>query len=174
MKKVLLSLMIAAVTVPAVFSAEPQRFLRFEMTAQENGEGPTRVNVRVPLALISVLSNQFDEVLDEIHYEDQDIDWMSIWNEVKEIGPNEYVEVNTDDTYLRITTTDDTIVIVANDKDSNEFGSIEAEIPMALVDAILGGINGEDLADALASFEGEELFSVTGDKLNARAWVEVQ
>ena len=170
MKKLLYTAVIALIFVPATLAATPGKFLRFEMTETESGASPTEVNVRIPLSLLNVFSDQIDEAISEVELENEGLDLRIIWEEIRAAGPNEYVEINQEGTHLKISTTETHVQIEATEDDRE----ITASFPLALGDLIFqyGDQETTDLIAALSEFTDQDLFTIDGDGIQARAWIE--
>ena len=171
MKRFLVAV-VAALTIAPVALAQSNTFIRFEMIQYETDGEPTEVKLRIPLSLVAAFGTQIDEAISEVEMESHDIDFRAIWAEVRAAGPNEYVTVNSDDTQLRIATTDTHVRVNATDDDGH---TVNAKIPLALGDLLFGNdLDAESLVATLATFTDQDLLTVEGDRMEARAWIEVQ
>ena len=172
MRKTLITTALALILVPAALAQE-NTFLRFEMVAYETDEAPTEVKLRIPLSLIAAFDTQIDEAIEEVRMHNENLDLRAIWAEVRAAGPNEYVYVNSEDTKLNISTTETHVRILATDDENRE---ITALIPLALGDLLFGSdqSNAQELIAVLATFTDQDLLTIEGDGIDARAWIEVQ
>lgn len=172
MRKTLTIALMALMITPAALAQEA--FLRFEMISYESGESPTEVKLRIPLSLISAMSSQIEEAISEVEMEHDNIDLRVLWAEIRAAGPNDYVEINSEDTKLKISTTETHVRIVASD---DELQQVTAEIPLALGDLLFGSpddISVEELIATLSTFTDQPLLTVEGDRIEASAWIELQ
>ena len=170
MKKLFVTAIATLMFLPTLTAAEAGKFLRFELV-ETSKETPTEVKIRIPLTLLGAFTDKIDEAIAEVELEDQDIDFKAVWEEVRNAGPNEFVEVTSDDTHLKVSTTETHVVVDATG-DNGE--TVSASIPLALGDLIFsyGEMSSADLLNELAQMTGQELLSVKGDTVNATAWIE--
>ncbi|MDJ0838083.1 MAG: hypothetical protein QNK37_16325 [Acidobacteriota bacterium] len=170
MKKVFVAALTALFFLPTLTAAEAAKFLRFEMVETSN-ETPTEVKLRIPLSLLAAFTEKIDEAVAEVELNDQDIDFKAVWDEVRAAGPNEYLEINSEDTYLKVTTTETHVKVDATG-DNGE--AVTASFPLALGDLLFsyGDLSSGDLLNELAQMTGQDLLTLEGDTVSARAWVE--
>jgi hypothetical protein len=162
----------AALMIAPVTLAQANTFIRFEMIQYEMDAEPTEVKLRIPLSLVAAFGTQIDEAISQVEMESQEIDFRAIWAEVRAAGPNEYVTVNSEDTQLQIATTDYHVTVDATDDKGH---MVKAKIPLALGDLLFGSpMDTQTLIDTLATFTDQDLLTVEGDRIEARAWIEIQ
>ncbi|MDJ0840543.1 MAG: hypothetical protein QNK37_28800 [Acidobacteriota bacterium] len=169
MKKLIATALTALLFMPATLAGE-NKFLRFELTDYSTAT-PTEVKVRIPLSLLAAFSEKFDEAISEVEFDDRDIDFKEIWKEVRAAGPNEYVEVNTEETKLKISTTETHVNVKATGENGE---TVTASVPLELGDLLFGygDRTADDLIEALGNFTDQDLLTVEGEKMEARAWIE--
>ena len=149
------------------------KMIRVEVLEQ-SGETPNEIKLNLPLSMLASLAPQVQQAieqgLDEGELNGQQIDFRSIWREVRATGPNNYVEVNGEDGNITVSTTDTHLEINVTEDGKN----LQARVPLELGDAIFDAEsfgNFEDLYELLANFEGD-LLTVVGDEVNVRVWVD--
>ena len=168
MKKLATALMTLLFAIPFVAAGDGQ-FIKFELTETSKSETPTEVKLSLPFSMLEALRPQFEKALSEIEFDGHEIDLKAIWQEVKNTGPNDYVEVRDEQGTVLVSTTATHIVIkIDHDEKMN------ISVPLALGDAFLGGqqINFDEVLDTLMALKGQDLLTISGDTVNARAWIE--
>ncbi|CAM2009123.1 hypothetical protein [Acanthopleuribacter pedis] len=167
MKKMITALMVLMMA-GTVFANET-RFFNFELVANTDGDEPTTIKLNIPVNTIKAFDTQFDQFLVQTHATDEFNTFTELWQEIRNVGPNDYVEINQGDETIFVSTTDTDIIV---DITSTEEGKIKITIPMDLVDYLTEIQSGEDLMDVIDSLEGRELLRIEGDKINGRLTIK--
>ncbi len=179
-----ITLALASTVGAAKMEAQQSRpWIHVQVT--EPGEDGKNVRVNLPLALAEVaLSLVSDEAISkgQIKLDKHDVsveDLRRLWNELKASGDAEFLTVREKDKEVRIDRQGDRIRIHVNksgegDKDAAD-EQVRIEVPVTLVDALLGGQDDRlDLRAALAELTEERGDIVTvsdGEKL-VRVWID--
>ena len=166
MKKTL-TLLIALITASFAMATEPM--LHIEMTENSGGGEPTEIRVNLPLTMLNAMGQQFDQALNEINIDGQEIDLREIWEQIKNAGPNEYVNIRSDEGTVVVSTDGTYINITVDEGDEH----VEVKIPYAVAEILLGSEQPdlEALIDALTSMQGD-LLTITGTEVNGRIWID--
>ncbi len=168
MKKKILAAFTLLLTASFALAADP--FIKFELKDFSSGETPTEVKISLPFGMLEALKPTIDNALNEVELHDNEIDLRAIWQEVKNAGPNEYVSIKDGDKSVQVATTE-THIVIKVDEDGED---INVTIPLALADALLGQEHPDfdKVIDTLLEFRGQDLLTITGSKIEARAWIE--
>ena len=151
----------------------------------EPGEDGTNARVNLPLALAEVaLSLVSDEVISkgQIKFDEHDIsveDLRLLWNELKASGDAEFLTMQQKDKQIRIARQGDRIRIhldksAEGDEDEGD-KQVRIEVPVTLVDALLGGQGDRlDLRAALAELTEErgDIVTVSDGEKRVRVWID--
>ena len=151
----------------------------------EPGEDGKNVRVNLPLALAEVaLSIVSDETISkvQIKLEEHDVsieDLRLLWKELKASGDAEFLTLQEKDKEVRISRQGDRIRIHVDKAGGDEGDAgdkqVRIEVPVTLVDALLGGESDRlDLQAALAELTEERGDIITvrdGEKL-VRVWID--
>ncbi len=172
MKRALLTALIAGLAAQLAFASGPAKVFRMELVETKSGEEPTEVKLRVPLSLVRAMAPKLQEALNDADFEAKGINFREVWQEVRDAGPNHYVEVKHEDGTFNVSTTETHLLIEADEE--NE-GKVNIKVPLALGDLLFNleqPIDVEEALDALSNMEGQDLIVITGDHINMRAWIE--
>lgn len=178
------ALAVALLSAGIVQAQEQAPWLHIQVT--EAGEDGAKVNVNLPVSLIQVFADIAEkEVAKELsgegshldidmdHHDIQIADIRRAWTELRNAGDAEFVEVQEDDEYVKISRSGDRILIEF-DEGGDENGRVE--VPVSVVDALLSG-EGEQLNiraaidELVATASGEIVFVEDGDT-TVRIWIE--
>jgi hypothetical protein len=151
----------------------------------EAGEDGAKVNVNLPLSLVTVFADIAEEQLEkelsghgniDIDFDDHDIDIEDIrraWGELRDAGDADFVEVQEDDEYVKISRSGNKILIQF-DEDGDNKGRVE--VPVSVVDALLDGdgqkLNLRAAIDELVSSTSGEIVLVEDGDTTVRIWIE--
>ncbi len=152
----------------------------------EHGEDGARVSVNLPVSLVQVFADIAEEELEkelsghgshiDLDMEGHEIriaDVRRAWEELRNAGDAEFVEIQEDDEYVKISRAGDTILITFEEDGD---GNGRVEVPVSVVDALLSG-DGERLNiraaidEMIATSAGEIVFVEDGDT-TVRIWIE--
>ena len=173
---------VAALGTARMEAQQSRPWIHVQVT--EPGEDGTNARVNLPLALAEVaLSLVSDKAISkgQIKLDEHDVsveDLRLIWNELKASGDAEFLTMHQKDKEVRIVRQGDRIRIHVDkagegDKDAGQ--QVRIEVPVTLVDALLGGRSDRlDLKAALAELTEERGAIVTlrdGEK-RVRVWIE--
>jgi hypothetical protein len=147
----------------------------------ESGAHGSKVSVNVPLSLVEVvLDIAENEIFEESHFDidHSDItvaDMRRMWDELRNAGDAEFVTVEEDDEFIKISRQGSKVLIEMQDlDDDSEKGRIE--VPVGVVDALFSG-EGEDLniraaLDELIRTQDGEIVMIEDDETSVRIWIE--
>ena len=145
--------------------------IRLSVQESSLGDEPTAIELTLPLTMLQAMKPTIQEALQNIDMETEGhLDIYAIWQEIKNVGPNEYVTIEDGNETVRVFTTETHLMVNVNQSD----GEIELSVPLAVVDAILGQeeMDVEALIATLESMQGQDLVTVVGTDVNVRVWIE--
>ena len=154
-----------------VAQGDAPRFFRVEAIEYNDSEVPNEVKMNIPLALVRSLRPQLDEVFADADFGFFHEQFRQAWQEIKDAGPFNVVEIFHEGQSIRISTTETHIIIKAKSK---EIGDAVARIPLALGDAFFnmtGQIDLDQILSQVTLLSGQDLVSVESDKFDLRIWV---
>ena len=177
----------AALLVSGVAQAQQDApWLHIRVT--EAGEDGSRVAINLPVSLVQVFADIAEkEIQKELSGDSSRIDFdmddhgiriadlRNAWTELRNAGDADFVEVEGDDEYLKISRAADKIVIEFDGHDGDRNGRVE--VPVSVVDALLSGegeqINIRAALDEMirSATDGEIVFIEDGDT-TVRIWIE--
>jgi len=182
---VVLALIAVMVSGGVAYAQQDSPWLHIRVT--EEGEDGTKVAVNLPVSLVQVFADMAEKEIEkelsghgshmDIDFDDHDIqiaDVRRAWNELRDAGDADFVEVEEGDEYVKISRAGNTILIEFDER--GEDGSGRVEVPVSVVDALLAG-EGERLNvraaidEMIASASGEIVFIADGDT-TVRIWIE--
>jgi hypothetical protein len=143
-----------------------------------------RVNVNIPLSvveqmlpLISVDELQQGKLLlDEVDDDLEGIDLRELAAALRDAPDADFVTVESDDEHVRIAKEGEFLVVRAEDRGRHSGESVRVRVPLAVVDALVGGDPHElDLVAALrvlGEYEGDPLVDVESDDSSVRIWID--
>jgi len=135
-------------------------------------EGMT-INMTLPLSFVESLQPKIEELLQEVRVHNHEINFAEIWKAAREAGPTDFVQVNSEDADLRVSTTETHLLIKVLEK--REGHDIEVTVPLALGDALfadLENLDYEKIQAALLLMDGQDLVRITSNEINGRIWIE--
>ncbi len=164
--KVMIMSAILAISVAAV--AADSKTINIHFT--DSGEG-TNVEMSFPLSVVESFVPQISAALQEIEHEGHQIDFVKIWESVKDAGPMDFVEVSSVDADIKVSTTETHLLVTVDEK--QEGHHINVTVPLALGNALFSGetIDAQAIMDALASIQGN-LVTIESETINGRVWIE--
>ena len=180
-RRVLAVITLALVSAAGTAKMEAQQsrpWIHVQVT--EPGEDGTNVRVNLPLALAEVALSVFsDEAISkgQIKLDKHDVsveDLRLLWNELKASGDAEFLTVQEKEKKIRIVRQGDRIRIHV-DKSGEADKQIRIEVPVTLVDALLGGQGDRlDLKAALAELTEErgDIVTVSDGEKRVRVWID--
>jgi hypothetical protein len=146
----------------------------------EDGEEGAKVNVNLPISLASAALKMVEDeeflgehfqfngkhlTLDELR---------TLWKEVREAGDAEFVTVQEDDETVKVYRQGDMVFVEATDENNEE--RVRIQLPVPVVDALLGGKGDElDLEAAvehLMTMTAGEIVRVEDGKDLVRIWID--
>jgi len=154
--------------VGSLLLAGDTHFLRVEVNQQEGSQ----VNLRIPLSMIPAFEDSLRQALEEVEVHGNGIRVREIWQAVRDAGPTDFVEVQSEEGTVRISTTDEWIQVQA---DGQLQEKVTMQIPLALCDALFTdaeSVNLQGVVAILESMTGKDLVRVQTDEGNVRIWVE--
>ena len=163
-------MMILALSLVAVAKDGKMLNIQFE---DKSGDGMT-MEMSLPLALLESVQPNIEQALQAAREEGHlEMDFAAIWKAVKDAGPTEFVEFNSKDADVKVSTTETHLIVdVREKKDGND---ILITIPLALGDALftdIDNINYDGIVEALLAMEGQDLVKIDGTNMKGRVWIE--
>ena len=153
----------------------------------EEGEDSANVNLNIPLTAVeAVLAMMPERAMDRGRirmsrdFELSVSDLRSVWEAVRETGDGEFVSIDRDEGQGRVALSGDVIQIrfdrrAGRDDDSSDERSVRAEIPIAVVDALLSGdddvLNLVGALEQLKEVRGDLVRVTDGDE-RVRVWID--
>ncbi|MDJ0838790.1 MAG: hypothetical protein QNK37_19890 [Acidobacteriota bacterium] len=169
-KQFAILLVIATTAFTAVAQDDPAGNYMVNMEfSQASGE---EMSLSLPLSMLKTFEPQIQEMLRDIEINDKDVNFRELWEAVKEAGPNDYVEVNSEDADIKVSTTTHHLVVKVHEKRENK--KIDVTLPLALIEAFLGegGFDYTAVVEALIDIEGDLLtIQSDDDEINGRIWI---
>jgi len=151
----------------------------------EDGEKAESVHVNLPLSLARValqiapkeMTQKFTEKMSENEISMADL--RLLWNELKRTGDAEFVTVESDDETVKVARDGDRIKVFVQefgeDQGDEAKETVQVEIPIEVVDALLSG-EGEELnLEAAVARLGEqrgEIVNVKDGESRVRVWID--
>jgi len=147
------------------------RFFRIEAIEYNETDVPNEVKMNIPISLVRSLQPQLDEALADADFGYYHEQFRQAWQEIKDAGPFNVVEIFHEGESIRVSTTETHIIIKAKSK---EVGNAIARIPLALGDAFFsmsGQIDFNQIMSQVSLLAGQDLVTVESDKFDLRIWV---
>ncbi len=134
------------------------------------GEGMT-MQAAVPLAMVETARVKIEEVLAELQ-KDHQIDFPKIWGAIRDTGPTEFLNMDTNETKIKVSTSTTHLIIYVDLK--SEDHQINVTLPLALGDVLFANktLDVDKIIAALLKLEGQDLVTVKSDEINGRVWIE--
>ncbi len=182
------ALLAGALVLPAQSFAgkdknKDQAWIHVEVIEQ-NGDG-SKVSVNLPLSMADValqMAESKDHTLSRgrISLEDHDVsvqDLRKLWQDLRAAGDAEFVTIEDDDDTVRIYRKGDRVhVDVRDNGDEDDAETVKIEMPVSVVDALLGGEDDAlDLQAALAELKTMgpgEIVRVEDGGDHVRIWID--
>jgi hypothetical protein len=169
------AVMSVAASVPA---AEPTAWVHVRV--DEAGDDEGRVSVNLPLSVVSAaLKLAPEKIVKDGHvriphgHHDLDIaDLRALWVGLLEAGDAEFVTVEQKDETVRIARSGDNVHVFVDGKDGEK---VKVEVPVRLVDALLGTEGDElNVAAAIEHLSGMrgDIVTVSSDDAQVRIWID--
>lgn len=170
-----------AVSVVAAQGTGSQPWLHVQVTGQDDGAENVAVNVPLSaaeplLALVPhrILSDgQLSLAGREVPVNVGAV--RDLWRALTEVGDTEFVTVDGDDETVRIARVGDQITVRVEDRDEDGGETVDVQLPVVVVDALLSG-NGDTLnvraaVERLGELRGD-IVRVTEDERQVRIWID--
>lgn len=170
-----------AASVVAAQDTDPQPWLHVQVTGED--DGAENVAVNVPLSAAEPL---FALVPHRILSDGQlslagrevpvNVGAMrDLWRVLMEVGDTEFVTVDGEDETVRIARVGDQITVQVEDRDEEGTETVDIQLPIVVVDALLAGDG--DTLDVRAAVErlGElrgDIVRVSEDERQVRIWID--
>jgi hypothetical protein len=156
---------------------EPDPWLHVEV--MEGGTEAAEVRVNLPLSLAEValeMAAREGDLDDHFRFNDHDItveDLRRMWKEVREAGDAEFVTVKEDEETVRVYRQGDLLHVDITEK---EGATVKVDLPVRVVDALLGG-RGDELDVAamiqeIQSMPRGDLVNIRDGDDTVRVWIE--
>jgi hypothetical protein len=145
----------------------------------EGGTEAAEVRVNLPLSLAEValeMAAREGDLDDHFRFNDHDItveDLRRMWKEVREAGDAEFVTVKEDEETVRVYRQGDLLHVDITEK---EGATVKVDLPVRVVDALLGG-RGDELDVAamiqeIQSMPRGDLVNIRDGDDTVRVWIE--
>ena len=163
----------------AVAQDEPQPWIHVEITG--DGAETENLNLNLPLsAARALLAMVPDDVISDgqLRLEEHGVPFSvsalrDVWQELMKVGDTEFVTIEQDDETVRVARAGDNIEIRVEDRDDNE--TVDVELPVAVVDALLSGdsdtLNVSAAIERLSVLRGD-IVRVTENDRQIRVWID--
>jgi hypothetical protein len=139
----------------------------------DHREGGTEVSMSLPVSMISSFETQIRDAFNAIKDEKTGVDFFELWAAVREAGPNEYLEVNQEDTKIKVSTTD--THLICNVEGVDDIGQLKVKVPLVLGDALLGNRDAFDYdyaIEVLNGMVGQDLVFIESEEIDGRVWID--
>ena len=170
-----------AVSAVAAQDTDPQPWLHVQVTGED--DGAENVAVNVPLSAAEPL---FALVPHRILSDGQlslagrevpvNVGAMrDLWRVLMEVGDTEFVTVDGEDETVRIARVGDQITVQVEDRDEEGTETVDIQLPIVVVDALLAGdgdtLNVRAAVERLGELRGD-LVRVSEDERQVRIWID--
>jgi hypothetical protein len=138
----------------------------------EVDEGMT-MNLSLPLSLIETVKPKIEEILNQVQAEQEGFDFVEIWNQVKDVGPTEFVDIKSKEANIKVSTNEQHLRVDVFQK--LEGRDIRVVLPMALGDALFANgkrVDYDAILNALLDMQGQDLVKVEAADMRGRVWIE--
>ncbi len=147
----------------------------------EEPRNESKVSVNVPLSLVAVaLAAAPENIASKGHLHigsrphDLSVsDLRKMWKELKAVGDNEFVSIEDDHETVKVARVGDKVKVVCTRSDRDD--SVNVEVPVAIVDALLSGsgdeINTRDAIAQLQALRGE-IVRVKDKDSTVHIWID--
>lgn len=140
----------------------------------DHREGGSEVTMSLPVTMISSFEGQIREAFTAIKENNQSgIDFFELWRAVRETGPNEYLEVNQENTKIKVSTTE--THLICDVEGLEELAEVKIKIPLVLGDALLGNADAFDYdyaINVLNNMSGQDLVLIQSEDIEGRVWID--
>lgn len=169
-----------SVTLAAAQAAQ-QATPWIHVQVDEDGEDGTKVNVNLPLSLVEVALEAVSHEhfsRGHVHLEHTDVtvqELRQMWQELRQAGDAEYVEIEDGDERVRVFREGETVFIHVDDVEEAE-EKVRVEVPFRIVDVLLEGEGNElNIAGAIrevsSSMRGD-IVTVNDGRTRVRVWID--
>jgi predicted component of type VI protein secretion system len=176
---------VALLAIGAAQAQERAPWLHIRVT--EAGADGARVNVNLPVSLVQVFADIAEEEIErelsgrgnhidiDLARHDLEVaDLRRAWAELRTAGDAEFVEIEDDDDYVKISRAGERIVIEFSERTGDDNGRIE--VPVSVVDALLAGdgerLNVRAALDEMIATADGEIVLVEDGRTSVRIWIE--
>lgn len=147
--------------------------------SSEDGE---TVRVNIPLSLVETILPMIEA--EQLHHgmiglddtELEGIDFRAILQQLRDTPDTDFVTVNSKDESVRVAKEGDFFIVRVEEK-RGDAENVLVKIPMAVVEALLSGAEGDQLnimaaIEALGKYSGGDLVTVEGGDETVRIWID--
>ena len=170
MKKIMFTAILALHFLPALFAQNQAKMITVNF--EDKRDDGVKVNLSLPLSFLESLKPQIQQMLAQVEQGDVPVDFVGLWQAIKETGPNDYLEVNNEDGHIKVSTTESHLICHV---DSQKEGEIRVTIPLAVGEALIGSSDKFDydhLVAALESMNGKDLVTIEGEFVSGFVRIE--
>jgi hypothetical protein len=149
---------------------------------EEDGERGETVKINVPLSVVETmlpLIEVDDLQRGKVRLDDDDlegIDLRELATALRDTPDADFVTVESEDETVRVAKEGDFLIVHVDERDGHSGETVRVRMPLAVVDALLGGGTNElDLVaalEALGAYEGEALVDIRSDDSSVRIWID--
>lgn len=136
-------------------------------------EGGSEVSMSLPLNMLGSFEPQIREAFSAIEDQNSGVNFFELWAAVRDAGPNEYLEVNQEDTKIKVSTTE--THLLCDVEGVEDLGKVKIKIPLVLGDALLGdpeNFDYEYAINVLNNLAGQDLVYIESEEIDGRVWIE--
>jgi len=161
-----------------VLAEEPTRWINVHVL--DLGDN-TKVDVRVPLSLVSVAldcvkTDQLSNGKLKLKFDDTDVDFKAIWQELRKHDNTDFVKVDSPEANVTVSRKGALMLVNVVEKAEKDAGTIEVKIPVTLMDALAKSEKDEiDLkafVAELSKMTSGDLVTVKQKDAEVRIWIE--
>jgi len=161
-----------------VLAEEPTRWINVHVL--DLGDN-TKVEVRVPLSLVSVAldcvkTDQLSNGKLKLKFDDTDVDFKAIWQELRKHDNTDFVKVDSPEANVTVSRKGALMLVNVVEKAEKDAGTIEVKIPVTLMDALAKSEKDEiDLkafVAELSKMTSGDLVTVKQKDAEVRIWIE--
>lgn len=178
MKKYFFFLLGLVMLAGITFAEAPTRWINVHVLDLSDN---TKVDVRVPLSLVSVALDcvKTDQLANgklKLKLEDTDVDFKAIWQELRKHDNTDFVKVDSPDANVTVSRKGALLLVNVIEKTEKDPGTIEVKIPVTLMDALAQ--SGSDEIDLkafvteLGKMTAGDLVTVKQKDAEVRIWIE--
>lgn len=172
MRKTILASLFALVFASVAWAQDKASQKMIHIDFKDDRPDGVELVMSLPISVLTTFQPQIREAFMALEEENDSLNFVEIWNSVKDVGPHDFMEIKGKDGHIKISTTESHFVARVN---SPEMGDIEALVPLALGDILFANSQNVDLEGivaALGALEGQDLVRIRSEFINGRVWID--